>query len=102
MSKHKTITVDPQTVTTAVINAGAVFNNINLPGDDGKTSPKIETCEVGMFRLPGVKLDLAQFTEFQLKEMEEFTKESGGFIGNDGLFSWKNAGKRDWFLLKYS
>jgi hypothetical protein len=95
-------TASPQAVNTAVTNPGAIFNNIKLPDAEGKKGPKIETCEVGMFRLPGIKLDLDQFTEAEQKEMEEFAKESGAFVGNDGLYSWKNAGKRDWFILKYS
>lgn len=102
MTKRKTSTANKQSVTTAVTNPGAIFNNIQLPEAEGKKGPKIETCEVGMFRLPGVKLDLEQFTESELKEVEEFAKESGAFIGNSGLYSWKNAGKRDWFILKYS
>lgn len=102
MTKRKTTKSNAQAVNTAVTNPSAIFNNINLPEAEGKKGPKIETCEVGMFRLPGVKLDLEQFAEDELKEIEEFAKESGAFIGNDGLYSWKNAGKRDWFILKYS
>lgn len=101
MTKRKTKTANPKTVSTAVTNPNAVFNNIKLPDPEGKKGPKLETCEVGMFRLPGVKIDLEQFNEDQIKEMEEFARESGAFIGS-GLYSWKNAGKRDWFILKYS
>lgn len=94
-SKATTAVTNPNTSITTVLNG------INLPEPEGKKGPKIETCEVGMFRLPGVKLDAEQFSETELKEMEEFARESGAFIGN-GLYSWKNAGKRDWFILKYS
>lgn len=101
MSKRKTTTANPQAVNTAVTNPGAIFNNIKLPEAEGKKGPKLETCEVGMFRLPGVKLDVEQFTELELKEMEEFARSSGAFIAS-GLYSWKSASKRDWFILKYS
>jgi hypothetical protein len=64
--------------------------------------PKIKTVEVGPFRLPGVKVDLEQFTETQARELAEFARESGAYVREDGLYSWKSAAKRDWFILKYS
>lgn len=102
---RKKKTVNPQTVTTAVTNPNAVFNNITLPPPSGedKKGPKIETVEVGMFRLPGVKLDLEQFTEEQITEIRQWAKDNGAYSDlNNGLFSWKDAAKRDWFLLKWS
>lgn len=104
MSKRKKVTTASAQTTTAVNNPtsiSTILNGINLPTAEGKKGPKMETCEIGMFRLPGVKIDAEQFTEDQIKEMEDFARESGAFVGN-GHFSWKNAGKRDWFILKYS
>jgi len=33
---------------------------------------KMETCQVGMFRLPGVVLDKEEMTEDKLHEMDEW------------------------------
>ena len=104
MTKRKKITTASAQTTTAVTNQtsiGNILNGIKLPEAEGKKGPKLESCEIGMFRLPGVRIDSEQFTEDQMKEMEDFARESGAFVGN-GHFSWKNAGKRDWFILKYS
>ena len=103
MTKRKSKTASTQTTANVAnpTNIGTILNGIKLPEAEGKKGPKLETCEVGMFRLPGVKIDLEQFTQEQIKEMEDFARESGAFIGG-GLYSWKNAGKRDWFILKYS
>lgn len=104
MSKRKKVTTATAQTTTAVTNPNnisTILNGINLPTPENKKGPKLESCEIGPFRLPGIKVDAEQFTEEQLKEMEDFAKESGAFVGN-GHFSWKNAGKRDWFILKYS
>jgi hypothetical protein len=102
---RKKKTVNPQTANTAVTNPSAIFNNITLPAPSGedKKGPKIETCEVGMFRLPGVKLDLEQFTEDQINEMRSWAKDNGAYTDpGNGLFSWKDPAKRDWFILKWS
>lgn len=92
-------------VNTAVTNPGAIFNNITLPQPSGedKKGPKFETCSVGMFRLPGVKVDFNQFTEEQVEEMRKWALENGAYADpGNGLFSWKDPAKRDWFLLKWS
>lgn len=56
------------TVTTQV--------NIPAPGTfmppmsaDENKGPKLETCEVGPFRLKGVKVDLNQYTVEEVQEM---------------------------------
>jgi hypothetical protein len=81
----------------------AAPQNMPLPGPPTLVKePKLKTVEVGPFRLPGVKLDLEQYTEDQARELSEFARESGAYVRDDGLFSWKSAAKRDWFILKYS
>lgn len=90
--------------TTAVTNPGAIFNNITLPQPSGedKKGPKLETCEVGLFRLPGVKVDLNQYSETDVKEMISWARENDAYIVEDkGLFSWKKEAKRDWFILRW-
>jgi len=94
-----------QAVNTAVTNPSAIFNNITLPQPSGedKKGPKLETVEVGPFRLKGVKIDVNQFTNEQYQEMIAWAKENNAYIVEDkGLFSWKSEAKRDWFILRWS
>lgn len=100
---RKAKTANAQTATTAVTNPGAIFNNITLPQPEDKKGPKLETCEVGPFRLKGVKVDTSQFSEAQYQEMIVWVKENSGYVVEDkGLFSWKSEAKRDWFILRWS
>jgi hypothetical protein len=70
----------------------------------------LKTCEVGMFRLPGIVVededdeDATPVTEEQLKEMEEWcNSEFGtGMRMTDRLFSFRKESQRDWFILRWS
>lgn len=69
---------------------------------------KIKTCEVGMFRLPGVFIehpeDLGD-TEMkrQLDEAEAWSKETNcGERMTDYLWSFRNEKQRDMFILRWS
>jgi hypothetical protein len=87
-----------QNTTTAVTNV-----NLPQPGTlNVQKEPKIKTVEVGPFRLPGVKVDLNQYSEQEAQALADFARESGAYLREDGLYSWKSAAKRDWFILKYS
>ncbi|NBR62525.1 MAG: hypothetical protein EBT86_13030 [Actinobacteria bacterium] len=71
---------------------------------------KLKTCEVGMFRLPGIIVEddedenKTKVSEEQLKEMEEWcNSEFGtGVRMTDRLFSFRKESQRDWFILKWS
>lgn len=71
---------------------------------------KLKTCEVGMFRLPGILIeddegdDVTEVTEAELKEMEEWcNSEFGtGMRMTERLFSFKKESQRDWFILRWS
>ena len=68
---------------------------------------KLQTCEVGMFRLPGIVIEAEEdetITEEQLKEMEEWcNSEFGtGMRMTDRLFSFRKESQRDWFVLRWS
>ena len=71
---------------------------------------KLKTCEVGMFRLPGVIVeddegdDVTEVTEQELKEMEDWcNSEFGkGMRMTDRLFSFRKESQRDWFILRWS
>ena len=65
---------------------------------------KIETCQVGMFRLPGVVLDKEEMTEAKLQEINEWrlTEQGTGTRMTDLLWSFKTEAQRDWFILRWS
>jgi hypothetical protein len=71
---------------------------------------KLKTCEVGMFRLPGIVIedsdneDAIPVSEIQLKEMEDWcNSEFGkGMRMTDRLFSFRKESQRDWFILRWS
>lgn len=84
--------------TTAVPNTLPPFGNENKQNE-----PKLQTCDVGPFRLKGVKVDLSQFTPEQIEEMRTWARDNGAYSDADrGLFSWKDEAKRDWFILRWS
>ncbi len=101
---RKKKTANPQTANTAVTNPGAIFNNITIPQPSGedKKGPKIENCEVGPFRLKGVKVDFNQYTEEQIREMIAWARENSAYVAEEqGLFSWRKESLRDWFVLRW-
>jgi hypothetical protein len=65
---------------------------------------KIETCQVGMFRLPGVVLDKEEMTVEKLHEMDDWrlTEQGVGTRMTDLLWSFKTEAQRDWFILRWS
>jgi hypothetical protein len=70
----------------------------------------LKTCEVGMFRLPGIIIEddevenTAPVSEEQLKEMEDWcNSEFGtGMRMTDRLFSFRKESQRSWFILRWS
>lgn len=70
----------------------------------------LKTCEVGMFRLPGVIVEdeddenTTAVSEEQLKEMEDWcNSEFGtGMRMTERLFSFRKESQRDWFILRWS
>ena len=67
----------------------------------------LKTCEVGMFRLPGITIVAEEeetITEEQLKEMEDgCNSEFGkGMRMTERLFSFRKESQRDWFILRWS
>lgn len=71
---------------------------------------KLKTCEVGMFRLPGIVIeddegeDVTAVSEAELKEMEDWcNSEFGtGMRMTERLFSFRKESQRDWFILRWS
>ena len=63
----------------------------------------IKTCEVGLFRLPGIVFEKGQLTPEKIAEMDEWAKSAQG-VGTrmtDVLWSFKSESQRDWFILKW-
>lgn len=64
---------------------------------------KFTTCEVGMFRLPGIVFEKGALTEDQHQEMVKWAQENNcGKPMTDELWSFKSAKQRDWFILRWS
>jgi len=65
---------------------------------------KMETCQVGMFKLPGIVLNKEEMTEERLHEMDEWrqTEQGVGTRMTDLLWSFKTESQRDWFILRWS
>jgi len=66
-----------------------------------------KTCEVGMFRLPGLVIESEEeetIAEESLKEMEDWcNSEFGkGMRMTERLFSFRKESQRDWFILRWS
>lgn len=63
----------------------------------------IKTCEVGLFRLPGIVFEKDSITPEKLKQMDEWAASPHG-VGKrmtDVLWSFKTESQRDWFILKW-
>ena len=63
----------------------------------------MEQVKVGMFNLPGLKFNKGQLSEELTIEMVNWCKENHcGTQMNEWLWSFKNEGQRDWFILRWS
>lgn len=65
---------------------------------------KIQTCEVGLFRLPGIVLDKVEMTETKIAELDAWaaSEQGTGKRMTETLWSFKNESQRDWFILRWS
>jgi hypothetical protein len=65
---------------------------------------KMKTCEVGLFRLPGVVIDKEEINNERLAEMDAWAASPQG-VGKrmtETLWSFRKESQRDWFILKWS
>ena len=63
----------------------------------------METCEVGLFRLPGLKFDKNFVPEPMHEEMTKWAKENNcGMPCNNWLWSFKTEAQREWFILRWT
>ena len=63
----------------------------------------MKNVEVGMFKLPGILLKDVKMPEELVQEMEAWAKENNcGTLMGPGLWSFRNEGQREWFVLRWS
>ena len=85
------------------------LEGIALPERNTTLHMKLKTCEVGMFKLPGIIVERPDdwsdehWQQIQ-NEMDEWaTSEQGtGKRMTDSLWSFRKQSQRDWFILKWS
>lgn len=70
---------------------------------------KLQTCEVGLFRLPGIVVERPEDTSDEswaktLEEMDAWaaSEQGCGKRMTDYLWSFKKESQRDWFILRWS
>jgi len=65
---------------------------------------KMEKVNVGMFKLPGLVLDKEEMTEEKIAELDAWleSEQGTGKRMTDVLWSFRNEGQREWFILKWS
>jgi hypothetical protein len=74
---------------------------IRLMSDENKS--KFTTCEVGLFRLPGIVFEKGAVTEEEYQSMVAWAAENNcGKPMTETLWSFKSAALRDWFILRWS
>lgn len=63
---------------------------------------KVDMCEIGPFRLPGIQFDKVEWTQDELEKIKEWSKENHcGIPVSDTLWSFRTEAKRTWFLLRW-
>jgi len=63
----------------------------------------MENCEVGMFRLPGLKFEKGSLPQELIDEMDDWCKKNHcGTKMTDNLWSFKKEKHRTMFILRWS
>lgn len=63
----------------------------------------MENCEVGLFRLPGIKFEKNSLPPELIQEMEDWCEQNNcGKKMNDWLWSFKKEKYRTMFVLRWS
>lgn len=71
---------------------------------DSGDQTRIEVCEVGLFRLPGVQVHKSQFTEQEIADMQSWARDNNAYVSESDshlILSWRELSLRDWFLLRW-
>jgi len=85
------------------------LEGIELPERDTTLYMKLKTCEVGMFKLPGIIVERPNDWSDELwqqtqTEMDEWaaSEQGTGTRMTESLWSFRKQSQRDWFILKWS
>lgn len=85
------------------------LEGIELPERDTTLYMKLKTCEVGMFKLPGVIVERPEDWSDELwqrtqEEMDAWSdsEQGTGKRMTETLWSFRKESQRDWFILKWS
>ena len=85
------------------------LEGIELPERDTTLHIKLKTCEVGMFKLPGVIVERPEDWSDELwqRTQEEIdawadSEQGTGKRMTETLWSFRKESQRDWFILKWS
>lgn len=85
------------------------LEGIELPERNTTLYMKLKTCEVGMFKLPGIIVERPEDWSDELwqqtqTEMDEWaaSEQGTGTRMTEGLWSFRKQSQRDWFILKWS
>lgn len=63
----------------------------------------MKTCEVGLFKLPGIVFEQGQLTDQQIIDIAKWSEETRcGKQMSNTLWSFKNEKQRDMFLLRWA
>ena len=65
---------------------------------------KMQQCEVGLFKLPGLILDKEEMTPEKIAELDEWmaSEQAVGTCMTDVLWSFRTEAQREWFILRWS
>ncbi len=85
------------------------LEGIELPERNTTLYMKLKTCEVGMFKLPGVIVERPEdwSDEYWQRTQEEMdawaeSDQGTGKRMTEYLWSFRKESQRDWFILKWS
>lgn len=85
------------------------LEGIELPERDTTLYMKLKTCEVGMFKLPGIIVERPEDWSDELwqrtqAEMDAWSasEQGTGERMTETLWSFRKQSQRDWFILKWS
>ncbi len=68
-----------------------------------KSKLNMESCQVGIFKLPGLKFTKGSLPQELQDEMVAWAKENNcGTQMSNWLWSFKNEKQREWFILRWA
>lgn len=85
------------------------LDDIELPKRNITLHMKLKTCEVGMFKLPGLIVERPddwsdEYWQQTLEEMDAWvaSEQGTGTRMTEYLWSFRKESQRDWFILRWS